>query len=55
MAKHRKTLRAGKPQRIYYHFNRTDHNESHMKVTPLEIIAEEVDILAREQEWINRL
>jgi len=57
MAKHREALRAGKPRRIYYHFNRADHTETDMKVTPIEMVPTEVDIilLAREQEWINRL
>jgi len=27
MAKHREALRAGKPRRIYYHFNRADHTK----------------------------
>jgi len=55
MAKHREALRAGKPRMIYYHFNRADHTETDMKVTPIEMVPTEVDILAREQEWINRL
>ena len=55
MAKHREALRAGKPRRIYYHFNRADHTETGMKVTPIEMVPTEVDILTREQEWINRL
>ena len=52
---HREALRAGKPRRIYYHFNRADHTETDMKVTPIEMVPTEVDILAWEQEWINRL
>ena len=55
MAKHREGLRAGKPRRIYYRFNRADHTETDMKVTPIEMVPTEVDILAWEQEWINRL
>ncbi len=55
MAKHREALRAGKPRRIYHHFNRNDHSEEDMKVTPMEKVPAETDILAREQEWITRL
>ena len=55
MAKHREALRAGKPRRIYYHFNRANHTETDMKVTPIEMVHTEVDMFAREQEWINRL
>ena len=42
MAKHREALRAGKPRRIYYHFNRVDHTETDMKVTPIEMVPTEV-------------
>ena len=54
MAKHREALRAVKPRRIYNHFNRADHTETDMKVTLIEMVPTEVDILAREQEWINK-
>ncbi len=55
MAKHREALRANKPRRIYYHFNRTDRKEEDMRVTPLQIVPPELDILVKEQEWITKL
>ena len=55
MAKHREALRAKKPRRIYYHLNHTDHKEEDMKVTPLETVPTEIDILTREQQWITKL